>query len=65
MHTGGDNSNEGQFLVDVDRLTDEVLTHPPHLIATKVLVLESEFNIVCTPLVFVDLTPDFNALTLI
>ena len=48
-------TDERDFLVDINAFPNEVLPKPPHLISAEVLVLEGEFHIVRLARVFIKL----------
>jgi len=52
---GGDDAYEGDLLVDVDALADEVLGEAPHFVAAEVLVCERKLDVVAVVFLWVHL----------
>jgi hypothetical protein len=51
LYLGSDRTNKQDLLVSVYTLPDEVFAQSPHVISSQILVLEDEFDVVCTALV--------------
>jgi hypothetical protein len=55
LYLGRDTTHEGDILIGVNTLADQVFTQPPHVTPAKILVLEDEFHIVRRVVGWIDL----------